>query len=218
MAISIIALMLDIASYLGINIDGIIVSAGFAGIVLGLAAQTVLGNVFAGILINVLRPFRIGDEVTFLTWQYGLIAPSYYHGPMVPGYRGKIVRMGLNYSEIRLDNGDNILVPNGVLIQAGIIEHNRDRVKSTIRVEVDKRISFKKLSELVNSKIAKNTSIMIDIKKGLISIGMSITDIQANIYGVELSIVADRKHISQMKNEISDIIREAIVELSKSSS
>ncbi|MEA5003760.1 MAG: mechanosensitive ion channel family protein, partial [Christensenella sp.] len=38
-------------------------SSGIAGVVIGLAAQTTLGNLFSGISIGVSKPFELGDYV-----------------------------------------------------------------------------------------------------------------------------------------------------------
>ena len=50
---------------LGGTVTGIIMGAGFAGIVIGLAAQGVLGNFFSGLSILFSRPYRIGDAVLY---------------------------------------------------------------------------------------------------------------------------------------------------------
>lgn len=42
-----------------------LIAAGFASIVIGLAAQSTLSNLISGLMIAVTRPFRIGDAVMF---------------------------------------------------------------------------------------------------------------------------------------------------------
>jgi small conductance mechanosensitive channel len=46
-------------------IASIFVAAGFASIIVGLAAQTSLSNIIAGMVIALSQPFRIGDAVSF---------------------------------------------------------------------------------------------------------------------------------------------------------
>ncbi len=46
-------------------ITSVFVAAGFASIVLGLAAQSSLSNLIAGIINSISQPFRIGDAVMF---------------------------------------------------------------------------------------------------------------------------------------------------------
>jgi small-conductance mechanosensitive channel len=66
-----IVLTLVAAFMLGINVTSALVGAGFLGIVLGLAAQTVLGNVFAGIALLVSKQFKVGDRLTINSGKYG---------------------------------------------------------------------------------------------------------------------------------------------------
>jgi small-conductance mechanosensitive channel len=50
---------------LGASIASIFVAAGFASIVVGLAAQSTLSNIFAGITISIFQPIRINEAVMF---------------------------------------------------------------------------------------------------------------------------------------------------------
>lgn len=49
----------------GTAVASIFVAAGFASIVVGLAAQSSLANIFAGMIVSTSQPFRIGDAVLF---------------------------------------------------------------------------------------------------------------------------------------------------------
>lgn len=49
----------------GLDLTAIVASAGFLGIVFGLAMQDTLGNVFAGLAIQVEKPFDVDDWVRF---------------------------------------------------------------------------------------------------------------------------------------------------------
>lgn len=48
---------------LGIDPSGLVVAAGFLGLVIGLASQSVLGNLIAGIFLVIEKPMKIGDQV-----------------------------------------------------------------------------------------------------------------------------------------------------------
>lgn len=49
----------------GAAVASIFVAAGFASIVIGLAAQSSLANIFAGMIVSTSQPFRIGDAVLY---------------------------------------------------------------------------------------------------------------------------------------------------------
>lgn len=57
-------LLLTFPEALGIAASSLI-AAGFASIVIGLAAQSTLSNLISGLMIAIARPFRIGDAVMF---------------------------------------------------------------------------------------------------------------------------------------------------------
>jgi small-conductance mechanosensitive channel len=105
----------------GVSADSILLGAGFTGIVLGLAAQTVLANVFAGFLIVFADPFRPGDRISLVSSNYGILAPSYPHEALQPGYAGIVEDIGLVHTVLTLDNGAVAKVPNAVVITAMVI-------------------------------------------------------------------------------------------------
>jgi small-conductance mechanosensitive channel len=102
----------------GVSAESIFLGSAFAGIVIGLAAQTVLANVFAGLLIVLADPYRPGDRVSFVTSSYGALAPSYPHEMMYPGYSGIIRDVGLIYTVVELDGGGHAKFPNGIVLNA----------------------------------------------------------------------------------------------------
>ncbi|MEM4657662.1 MAG: mechanosensitive ion channel family protein [Candidatus Methanosuratincola sp.] len=50
---------------LGASIASVFVAAGFASIVVGLAAQSTLSNIFAGMTISIFQPIRVNEAVMF---------------------------------------------------------------------------------------------------------------------------------------------------------
>jgi small conductance mechanosensitive channel len=106
----------------GVSIESIFLGSALAGIVLGLAAQTVLANVFSGLLLILADPFRPGDRVTFVSSSYGAIAPSYPHDMMYPGYTGVVEDVGLIYTTLRVLGGEEVRVPNSVVIGALVLK------------------------------------------------------------------------------------------------
>ena len=72
-------------------------------VVIGFAAQNVIGNLIAGMYLTITRPFKIDDRITVL------------------GNSGKVIDIGLLYSGLLMDTGDTVLVPNTLLITSSII-------------------------------------------------------------------------------------------------
>jgi len=119
----------------GVSIESIFLGSALAGIVLGLAAQTVLANVFAGLLLVVADPFRPGDRVSIVSGSYGAIAPSYPHEMMYPSYTGVVEDVGLIYTVLHLDSGGTARVPNSVVLGALVLRQTPGVARS-VRVRM----------------------------------------------------------------------------------
>ncbi len=113
---------LAILAALGINVSSIILGSTFLAAVIGLASQSVLANQFAGLLIIITKPFKIGDRVWIHAWQfsiaYGVIAPpKYYSSDFLynNGFVGTVEDISINYTTLVTDGGEVVKIANNVL-------------------------------------------------------------------------------------------------------
>jgi small-conductance mechanosensitive channel len=153
-------------AFVRINIESALVAGGFAGIVIGLASQDVLGNIFGGIAIVGSRPFKVGDRITLSTWQYGIVAPSYppkfYSNDfLIPGYTGKVTGISLMYTTLMTDDNIPLKIPNSVLIQSSIFIHSSSdsRIVRT-KIEISKEIDPDDIIPLISKKVSELPSII----------------------------------------------------------
>ncbi len=63
--IGVAALTFGIFPDLGSAVASLFIAAGFSSIVVGLAAQSTLSNIIAGVVVSSAQPFRIGDALSF---------------------------------------------------------------------------------------------------------------------------------------------------------
>jgi small conductance mechanosensitive channel len=84
------------------------VGGAVTAIVLGLAAQQTIGNVFAGLLILSVQPFRVGERVQLRAGALGGVL------------EGTVTQLGLLYTTL-LEGDDTILVPNNAVVAAAIV-------------------------------------------------------------------------------------------------
>ena len=92
----------------GISLQAIAVGGGFAAVVMGLAAQQTLGNLFAGMVLLSARPFRLGERVKLQA------------GALAGGAEGVVASLGLLYTT--LSRGDErIMVPNTLVLSSAIV-------------------------------------------------------------------------------------------------
>jgi len=59
----IIIAVLSVLPMLGVHLSGLLVAGGIAGIVIGFASQSVVGNLISGFFLQVERPMKLGDAV-----------------------------------------------------------------------------------------------------------------------------------------------------------
>lgn len=146
---------------LGVDNIALLTGGTFAGLVVGLAAQSVLSNVFGGVLLILSQPMNPGDRVTILTWQYGVVVPIYppkYYSTdyVIPGYTGTVVDFGLVYTRLRMDEGTEIRFPNGILVQAAVISHETQRRWIKVRYEIPNRQDPEAVLARVREAVEKN--------------------------------------------------------------
>ncbi len=141
--IAAIVVVAIISSLYGLNLTGVLVSAGFAGIVLGLAAQQVLGNIFAGLSLLAARPFEIGDRITLATASYSLMGGTYNRESMINGFTGVVRDIGVFYMKMTLDDGTPAVFSNSVVIGSMAINHTKIDLRTVrARMDLDKRLDF----------------------------------------------------------------------------
>ncbi len=93
-------------SRLNIDLTGYLVSLGFTAIVIGFAAQTAIGNLIAGMLVLVSKPFRKGDYIRI----------NITGAPI----EGTIDELSFLRSRILTNDGVSISVPNTVMLAVPI--------------------------------------------------------------------------------------------------
>ncbi|MGC8969947.1 MAG: mechanosensitive ion channel family protein [Conexivisphaera sp.] len=126
-----------VAAALGVDVSSVVLGSAFASVIVGLAAQTVLSNVIAGVALMVTRPLEPGQRVTLVTSQYSNVFPTYppkyfSNDYLINGFTGRVVSVGLFYTMIEDDEGVLEEVPNSVVVQA-LIRRYSDSIVTTVR-------------------------------------------------------------------------------------
>ncbi|HZO06003.1 MAG TPA: mechanosensitive ion channel family protein [Solirubrobacterales bacterium] len=92
----------------GVTASTLAVGGAFTAVVLGLAAQQSLGGIFAGIVLQSTRPFRVGERVRLVG------------GALAGSLEGTVSSLGLFYTTLS-QGADRLLVPNNVLLQLTVV-------------------------------------------------------------------------------------------------
>ncbi|SCB25589.1 mechanosensitive ion channel family protein [Rhizobium hainanense] len=103
-----ILVFITVLGQFGVQTASIIAALGAAGLAIGLALQGTLQNIAAGIMLLILRPFRVGE---------------YIETTNVKGY---IKEIGLFATEMKTADGLYLMAPNSTLWNTPIINHSRE--------------------------------------------------------------------------------------------
>ena len=90
-------LIFILAGYLGADTASIVALVGSAGLAIGLALQGSLSNFAGGVLILLLRPFKVGDYIIEGT------------------YEGTVDKIELFYTRLLTVDNRMVIIPNGIL-------------------------------------------------------------------------------------------------------
>lgn len=113
-AVGYLVAFFGVLAILDVSISKLLVGAGLAGIVLGIAATQSLGNVFAGMVLIFARPFAVGDHIRVRSGALGGVFDAW------------VVEMSLTYTTVRLDDA-TWKIPNSALLSAGVGQLPRTR-------------------------------------------------------------------------------------------
>jgi small conductance mechanosensitive channel len=132
-----VAIALRIA---GLDAGALAVGGAFTAVVVGLAAQQTVANLFAGIVLQSTRPFRVGERVRLI-------------GGQVAGQvEGIVASLGLFYTSL-VSGADRIMVPNGVVLQLAVVPlREPDRVE--LRARFSSETTPAEVQELVGDSIS----------------------------------------------------------------
>ena len=103
---------------------GIVATSGVVAIVLGFALQQLLGDIFAGVALNLERPFKAGDWIT------------------MDGTQGVVLMTNWRATHLRTRTMDLMVVPNAVIGRAKLFNHSRPQVRHLDNVEVPLQYGF----------------------------------------------------------------------------
>lgn len=155
-----------------VGTEAALLSGTVTGLVLGLALQPVLGNLFAGLVILATRFVTVGDVVritsTNLPYHVSFLPPYKYFSPdyVVPGYKGRVVEIGLFYVTVILDTGSELRIPNSVLLNSGVVDYTPQwSEKNTVMVRVELPLSvinFDTLEKEVREALAEFDVVAVD--------------------------------------------------------
>lgn len=97
-----ILLVFIVAGILGIGTNSIVAMLGSAGLAIGLALQDSMSNLAGGVLILLLKPFKVGDYI------------------ITSGEEGTVTSIDIFYTRIHTTDNKVIVIPNGTISSSNV--------------------------------------------------------------------------------------------------
>jgi small-conductance mechanosensitive channel/CRP-like cAMP-binding protein len=93
-------------------------TSAVGAVVIGFALQDTLGNMFAGLALQVERPFSVG------------------HWIKVGGYEGRVIGITWRATQLRTKAGDAVVLPNNIISKEAIINFSEPAAPTRLSVDV----------------------------------------------------------------------------------
>lgn len=100
-----VVLLFMAASEFGLDAASVVALLGSAGVAIGLALQGSLSNFAGGVLILLLKPFRVGDYIRVDN----------------EGHEGTVIEIQLFYTKLTTPDNHVVIIPNGSLANSNIM-------------------------------------------------------------------------------------------------
>jgi len=123
----------------GIDLSGVFLAGGIAGIVIGFATQSLFSNLISGIFLQIDKPMKIGDPV--------LITGK------LPDVAGVVVEITTLSSRLRMFDGTYVRLPNSDVFLSEIRNFSNAAAR---RVEISVGVAYKEDAAKVIGMIRKN--------------------------------------------------------------
>ena len=127
----------------GVSAASLVATSAFTAVIVGLAAQQTLGNLFAGMVLLSARPFRVGERVRF---QAGAVGGQ---------IEGIVSSLGLLYTTLA-QGEDRIMVPNNVVLSAVVVPI-REPDSVDVKVRLGRGIRVTQVQDILDDRITTPT-------------------------------------------------------------
>ena len=191
--------MLYIVAFVGIMdtvlkqpISAFLATSGVLAIVLGLALQNTLADVFSGLAINIERPFGAGDWIT-----------------MNDNVEGQIIEIDWRATRIRTFANDMVVIPNSVIAKAIVTNHRKlnEPYISSVSLKIDSTVSPARVIKVLESAAAAGPGIDSANKPAAYACGFADSLVTYRLYFSVESFILTSAVQSQVITRVTDLLR-----------
>lgn len=140
-----VLLVLMIASSFGLEAASIVAVLGSAGVAIGLAVQGSLSNLAGGVLILLLKPFRVGDYI---------VESSTSH-------EGTVTEIQIFYTRLLTADNKAVILPNGQLANNSIVNITSQKERRMdIVVGISYQTDLKQAKEVLQTVLREDEAVL----------------------------------------------------------
>ncbi|MFY0728784.1 mechanosensitive ion channel domain-containing protein [Pseudomonas sp. NFX15] len=173
-ALVFLAAVVAAAGYvLELPVKGLLATSGVVAIVVGLALQSTLSDVFSGIVLNTTKPYQVDDWVS------------------IDGVEGKVLDIDWRATHLLTNAGSTAVVPNSVAAKAKIVNLSRPTNLHgvSISIQVPNHIRPRRVLDALDRTLQGSSSLLLDPapKAVLKDTGETMSEYVASGFIAELS-------------------------------
>ena len=185
-ALIFLACVVAAAGYvLELPVKGLLATSGAVAIIVGLALQSTLSDVFSGIVLNTTKPYQVDDWVS------------------IDGVEGKVIDVDWRATHLQTSAGATAVVPNSVAAKAKIVNLSRPTHMHgvSISIQVPKQVRPRRVLDALNRALQGSDSLLLNPapKVVLKESGETMAEYVASGFIAELS----RK--GEVRNQLFDL-------------
>lgn len=180
-------LIITIVGILGLPTSSLVALIGSAGLTIGLAFQGSLSNFAGGILILLIKPFRVGDYI------------------IANGNEGTVSAIDLFYTRLTTADNKMIVLPNGTLSNSNIINVTSEPIR---RLDLIFQVAYSenitRVKEILFHAASSNTLVRKDY-----DIDIFVDKVDSNAITLGIRMWVDTDHYWNLRIDMMERIKEA---------
>ena len=140
-------LIMFLADGIGVDTTSVMALVGSAGLTIGLAFQGSLSNFAGGVLILLIKPFKVGDYIIYTSGNL----------------EGKVTKIEMFYTTLFTIDNKKVVIPNGTLSNSSLINVTaEDKRRIDITVGVSYTANLKLAKEVCLNLLAAQPAVLQD--------------------------------------------------------
>jgi small-conductance mechanosensitive channel/CRP-like cAMP-binding protein len=184
--IFLVAAVAAAAYVLDLPVKGLLATSGAVAIIVGLAVQSTLGDVFSGIVLNATKPFRVDDWIR------------------IDDVEGKVIEIDWRSTHLLTAEGSMAVVPNALAAKTRIVNFSRPdhfhSVSLTIELPVRARPSL--VLESLDKALQGCRELLAQPKSSAVVVRSGLRSVEYEVTGY----VKSRDRRAAVRNQLSDLI------------